>query len=74
MRAVGEHSEAYCWKCAKFVKTTAGNRDVPFSDGLGIAPDILVFVCDDCDEVCAIPSQSTPAIAAARREALAQGR
>jgi hypothetical protein len=45
---------------------TYRRRDVPFSDGRGVAKDILVGVCDVCGEVVAIPPQSTPAIRAAR--------
>jgi hypothetical protein len=44
-------------------------RDVPFSDGKGMAKDILVGVCDICKEIVAIPPQSTPAIRAAREVA-----
>ncbi len=70
MYAVGDERETYCLECGKFVKSTVRCRDVPFQSGLGIVKEILVFVCNDCDTVCAIPSQSTPAIAAARRELL----
>jgi hypothetical protein len=37
-------------------------RDVPFFDGSGIVDDILVAVCDECNNVVAIPAQSLDAI------------
>lgn len=43
---------------------------MPFSDGKGMADDVLVGVCDGCDEVVAIPAQSTPAIRDARAREL----
>jgi hypothetical protein len=48
---------------------TYERRDVPFSDGHGLARDILVGVCDVCGEIVAIPPQSTTAIRAAREVA-----
>lgn len=43
-------------------------RDVPFSDGQGVAKDILVGVCTRCDGVVALPPQSTPSIREARKQ------
>ncbi len=62
----GEKSRSLCSHCAGLVNTTFKRRDVPFSDGKGVARDILVAVCDVCDSVVAIPAQSTPAIQEAR--------
>ena len=63
----GDKSRAICSHCGERVSTTFVRRDVPFSDGKGIARDILVAVCDGCDEVVATPAQSTPAIREARQ-------
>jgi hypothetical protein len=62
----GEKSKAICYSCKQIVSTTFARRDVPFSDGNGEVKDILVSVCDLCDQVVAIPAQSTPAIREAR--------
>jgi len=64
----GEKSRAICEADGQ-VSTTFRYRDVPFSDGSGIATQILVGVCDSCDKVVSIPPQSTPAIRAARKSA-----
>jgi hypothetical protein len=63
----GDCSKAFCAHCAKVVKTVFVRRDVPFSDGTGLAKNILVGACDVCDTVVSIPAQSTPAIAEARK-------
>lgn len=72
IHAEGEKSEAICYDCGRVVQTTFVIRDVPFDDGIGIARAIMACVCDGCGEVVAIPAMSTPQIAAARREALAE--
>lgn len=59
---VGDKQKALCYKCKGVKNTTFNLRDVPFSDGSGIVKDILVGVCETCDQVIAIPHQSTPAI------------
>lgn len=61
----GEKGRALCDRDG-LVGMTYAYRDVPFSDGEGIASEILVGVCDACDRVLAIPPQSTPAIGKAR--------
>ena len=53
----GDKSKALCEKCG-LVSTTFDYRDVPFSDGSGVASDILVAECDVCHRVVAIPAQS----------------
>lgn len=64
----GQKGRALCDRDG-LVSMTYAYRDVPFSDGLGLARDILVGVCDTCEQVLAIPPQSTPAIGAARARA-----
>lgn len=64
----GEKSRAIC-EVDGPVATTFAYRDVPFSDGTGVARQILVGVCDRCGKVVSIPPQSTPAIKAARDKA-----
>ena len=63
----GDKSRAFCNYCADVVDTTFCHRDVPFSDGYGLAMAILVSVCDTCQKTVAIPAQSTPSIAGARK-------
>lgn len=67
---VGDKSKAICYDCNELVTTTYKRRDVPFSDGLGVAKDILAGVCDLCDRVVSTPAQSTPAIKASREKAM----
>ncbi|MCF8470234.1 MAG: hypothetical protein K9G30_05575 [Parvibaculum sp.] len=64
----GEKGKAIC-EGDGLVSTTFRYRDVPFSDGSGVARKILVGVCDRCGKVVSIPPQSTPSIRAARRNA-----
>ncbi|WP_431100392.1 hypothetical protein [Roseateles noduli] len=66
---VGEHSKAYCQDCRKMVRTTFARRDVPFSDGRGVARNVLVGVCDECERAIEVPPQTTPALAKARKAA-----
>lgn len=66
----GDTGKALCEHCKAVVPTHYARRDVPFSDGQGMARDILVGVCDHCDTVVAIPPQSTPAIGEARKQQL----
>ncbi|SHN44914.1 hypothetical protein SAMN05192549_1305 [Duganella sacchari] len=58
----GHKGKAICEKCANICSTTYRYRDVPFSDGKGLASGILVGVCDTCNTVLSIPAQSTPKI------------
>lgn len=64
----GDKGKALCSHCKGLVETTYRRRDVPFSDGKGVASNILVGVCSTCDQVAAIPAQSTPAIREARQK------
>lgn len=67
--APGDKSKAICERCAKLVSTTFGYHDVPFSDGVGFAHEILAATCDNCGAVASVPAQSTPAIRKAREHA-----
>lgn len=64
----GDKGKALCSHCKGLVETTYRRRDVPFNDGKGVASNILVGVCNTCDQVAAIPAQSTPAIRDARQK------
>lgn len=64
----GDKGKAICESDGR-VSTTFRYRDVPFSDGSGVARKILAGVCDRCGKVVSIPPQSTPSIRAARRNA-----
>ncbi len=66
---LGDHSKAICENCNSVVDTTFAVRDVPFNDSVGVATNILVAVCNLCNETVAIPAQSVAAIAKARKEA-----
>ncbi len=64
----GDKSKAFCTHCANAMGTTFVRRDVPFSDGKGLAKNILVGTCDTCGMTVSIPAQSTPAISLARKQ------
>ncbi|MBL1140682.1 MAG: hypothetical protein HND53_01480 [Proteobacteria bacterium] len=59
---VGDTQKAGCYQCKKIQPVTFQLRDVPFSDGSDIVKDVLVGVCDKCDSVVLLPSQSTPSV------------
>jgi hypothetical protein len=63
----GDKSKAICSHCGKVVDTTFVRRDVLFSDGKGIAKEILAAACDVCGQVVAISADYTPAIRVVRR-------
>ena len=62
MYTIGDKSKAICENCKSVVPTTFSVRDVHFSDWSAVAESILVAVCDHCDDVVAIPAQSTPSL------------
>lgn len=62
LRKVGEKSRAICHACEQMGPTTFVERDMPLSGGRGTVPDVIVAVCDACDEVVAVPQQSVPKI------------
>jgi DNA-binding helix-hairpin-helix protein with protein kinase domain len=59
---VGDRERAACANCEAFVSVVYCLRDVPFSDGSGLVSQVLVGVCDQCDQVCVLPQQSTPTV------------
>jgi hypothetical protein len=59
---VGDQEKGACENCAAFVTVTYQLRDVPFSDGCGVVKQVLVGVCEQCDQVCVLPQQSTPVV------------
>ena len=61
---VGDSTQAICEHCGSIQNATFRLRDVPLSDGSGVVKKVLVGVCDQCDQVCLLPHQSTPAIKA----------
>ncbi len=64
----GDKLSTGCHACKKRVDSTFLYRDVPFSDGSGVVPNILAAVCDECGTVVATPPQSTPAIRKAKAQ------
>jgi hypothetical protein len=59
---VGDTQKAVCETCKSIESATFALRDVPFSDGHGIVKNVLVGVCDKCENVVLVPQQSAPAI------------
>ena len=59
---VGDSQKAICEHCSSLQNVTFRLRDVPLSDGSGTVKQVLVGVCDECDQVCLLPHQSTPAV------------
>lgn len=59
---VGDTTKVACNHCQSFEYATFKLRSVPFSDGSGVVNNVLAGVCDKCDTITVIPSQSTPAI------------
>lgn len=53
------------------VRATLRYRDHELEGGLGVVRNVLVSVCDLCDQTIGIPHQSTPAIRDARQRAVA---
>lgn len=64
---VGEKSKALCEQCEKIRSTTFRERTIPLSSGKGSVEDVLVAVCDGCDNIVGIPQQSAPRIQEAIR-------
>ncbi len=65
----GDKSKAICSRCGQLRTTTFAERDVPLSSGTGVVRDVLVGVCDVCDEVVSIPQQSVPRVQESVRQA-----
>jgi len=62
MLKVGDSSKAICSRCAQVRPVTFSERDVPLSSGKGTVREVLVGVCDVCDDIVSIPQQSVPRI------------
>ena len=71
---VGDKSKAVCEDCESLVSTTFEYRDVPFDNGRGTVKGVLAEVCNRCDNVVALPAQSTPAVRQALEGARNGGR
>lgn len=64
----GDKGQSLCENCRKLVPYTYKLRDVPYGDNghdEGIIFNLLVGVCDECDEMILIPHQSSPQVAEA---------
>ncbi|WP_440905323.1 hypothetical protein ACMZOO_03025 [Catenovulum sp. SX2] len=59
---VGDTQKTICECCQSLENATFQLRDVPFSDGNGMAKNVLVGVCNKCNQVIVIPQQSAPTI------------
>ena len=59
----GDKGIAMCETCQGKAETTYQIRNVPLSDGSHVVPDVLVGVCDTCDNVTTLPHQEVPHIA-----------
>lgn len=57
---IGDRSEAICGHCKDIVPTTFVVRAVRLEDAKVTVPNVLVAVCNRCDETAAIPAQSGP--------------
>lgn len=66
----GEKSRALCAFCKALRDTTFQRCTVPLSNGKGEVPDVLVGVCDVCENVVSLPQQSAPQV----KEAMKNGK
>jgi len=62
----GQASEAVCWNCKKGVRTHFSTRTYRLLENGIDVPGVLVAVCDTCDEIVAVPAQSTARLRDAR--------
>ena len=58
----GDIIKGGCKNCKKVVSATLMRRSFPIENGLGLVENALLAICDECDEVIGIPSQSTTAV------------
>ncbi len=61
----GETIRGFCSNCRKHVNSTYVQRSLPIENGLGLIRNALLLICNECDEVIAIPAQSEDAIKSA---------
>lgn len=59
---VGDSQQTICEHCHSLETATFALRNVPFSDGSGIVKNVLVGVCNQCDQVSILPHQSAPVV------------
>ena len=59
---VGDSQKTICQYCRSLENATFKLRDVPISDGSGLVKNVLVGVCDKCDQVGILPHQSMPVV------------
>jgi len=62
----GDRSAAICERCQKKVSTRFEYRTFDLEKPKVSVPNVLVAVCKECDEIAAVPHQSTPKINEAR--------
>lgn len=67
----GDKSRALCSHCKKQVSTTFQVKTTTIKDGGDSyrVPDVLVSVCDICEDVVSVPQQSFAAVAEVRKKA-----
>jgi hypothetical protein len=56
---VNDKQKAACEKCKAFVSATFKLRDVDLSDKSDTVKNVLVGVCDICNDVIVLPHQSS---------------
>lgn len=63
----GDKVQMLCHTCGR-VDATHQLRDVPFSDQSGLVKNLLVAVCDSCQQVLAVPAQSAAQVTLAYKK------
>lgn len=63
----GDRSRAICAGCREVVETRFEYRDYRLDKPRKTVPDVLVAVCTICDQVVAVPFQSSPRLNEARK-------
>ena len=58
----GDKGIAMCESCASKVTTTYLRREVPLNDDSDVVKDVMVGVCDQCDDIVMMPHQSVPRV------------
>ncbi len=59
----GSRGNALCETCQGKVEVTYQQRNVPLSNRSATVPNVLVGVCDTCDNVTTLPHQSVQRVA-----------
>ena len=63
MKAVGDKRTIICNNCG-LSSVTYRVRDISFNDDSTTVNNILVGICDQCDEIVSLPKQSVPEVKA----------